>query len=152
MEFIRRPKDFFSGLLFLAVGISVFYIASDYSFGSARRMGPGFFPRILAGLLIALSLILLVRGVLASREGVGPIAVRAAFFILGGSFLFTMLLRPAGLVPAILFMVVAGVLAQPKPNLKEGILLALVLSGGSAALFVYALGQNVPLLGYWFTG
>ena len=54
MAFIRHPKDFFAGLLFIAFGIAAIVIGSNYALGTAARMGPGYFPRILGILLIAL--------------------------------------------------------------------------------------------------
>ena len=54
MAFIRHPKDFFAGLLFIAFGIAAIAIGSNYPLGTAARMGPGYFPRILGILLIAL--------------------------------------------------------------------------------------------------
>ncbi len=47
MAFIRHPKDFFAGLIFIAFGLAAIIIGSNYALGSAARMGPGYFPRIL---------------------------------------------------------------------------------------------------------
>src|SRR5229473_2536330 len=52
MAFIRHPKDFFAGLIFIAFGLAAIIIGSNYSLGSAARMGPGYFPRILGILLL----------------------------------------------------------------------------------------------------
>ncbi len=61
MAFIRHPKDFFAGLLFIAFGTLAIVIGSNYTLGTAARMGPGYFPRILGGLLVALGLVLALR-------------------------------------------------------------------------------------------
>ena len=54
MAFIRHPKDFFAGLIFIGFGLVAVIIGSNYSLGTAARMGPGYFPRILGILLILL--------------------------------------------------------------------------------------------------
>ena len=61
MGFIRHPKDFFAGVLFVAVGIAAIVIAANYPLGTAARMGPGYFPRILGILLILLGCALALR-------------------------------------------------------------------------------------------
>ena len=47
MAVVRSPKDFVAGLMFIAIGIAAIVIASNYTLGTAARMGPGYFPRIL---------------------------------------------------------------------------------------------------------
>ena len=58
MAFIRHPKDFYAGLLFIAFGVAAIVIGSNYALGTAARMGPGYFPRILGILLVTLGAIL----------------------------------------------------------------------------------------------
>ena len=43
MAFVRHPKDFFAGLIFVAFGLAAVIVGSNYSLGSAARMGPGIF-------------------------------------------------------------------------------------------------------------
>jgi hypothetical protein len=47
MAKIPRPKDFYAGLLFVAFGVVAIIIARNYPLGTAARMGPGYFPRLL---------------------------------------------------------------------------------------------------------
>ena len=54
MPAIRHPKDFLAGLIFVAFGIAAIVLGSGYPLGTAARMGPGYFPRILGILLIVL--------------------------------------------------------------------------------------------------
>ena len=41
---IKSQKDFWSGLMFIVVGIGFAWGATNYSFGSSARPGPGYFP------------------------------------------------------------------------------------------------------------
>ncbi len=64
---MRSPKDLVAGLLFIAVGIAAIAIAANYTLGTAARMGPGYFPRILGILLIVLGAILALRSLRLER-------------------------------------------------------------------------------------
>ena len=50
---LRNSKDFLSGLLLIVIGGGAFVMSLDYPFGSTVRMGPGYFPRVLAGITVA---------------------------------------------------------------------------------------------------
>src|SRR6476620_489271 len=49
---IRNQKDFWAGLLFAAFGLFFSGFGTRYTFGSAARMGPGYFPTVLGVILI----------------------------------------------------------------------------------------------------
>ncbi len=58
---IRHPKDFWSGALFVAVGVGAIVLGSKYTLGSVARMGPGYFPRLIGILLVVLGGMLALR-------------------------------------------------------------------------------------------
>ena len=149
--FIRNPKDFFAGFLLLLVGIAAFYLAQGYPMGTSRRMGPGYFPTMLAGLLVFLSLILVLRSLFGRREAMAGLALKPAILVLGGALLFALLLRPAGLVIAIVSMVLVGAIGSSRSRPLPALLLASGLAGGSVLVFTIGLGQPLPILGSWFT-
>ncbi len=64
----RNNKDFWSGMLLLFFGILGFYMALSYPFGTSLRMGPGYFPRILASIIIAFGLFVLIRGIRSGEK------------------------------------------------------------------------------------
>lgn len=51
---IRNKQDFWSGVMFFVVGIGFALGATNYSMGTAARMGPGYFPFWLGVLMSAL--------------------------------------------------------------------------------------------------
>jgi hypothetical protein len=60
---VLRNKDFLAGLVFLAFGLAAIYIAdNDYPIGTAMRMGSGYFPTLLGGILMLFGLYLAARG------------------------------------------------------------------------------------------
>jgi len=49
---IRNNRDVWAGAMLIATGAASVIIARDYSFGTSLRMGPGYFPSVLGGLLV----------------------------------------------------------------------------------------------------
>jgi hypothetical protein len=150
MGIVRKPKDFYFGAILLVIALGLFYVSLGYPFGTARQMGAGYFPVVLSAILAILSLILIGRSFFGPYEPVEGIVLRPLVLILGGSLLFGLLIRPAGLVIAIVAMIFVGALASPESRLLSTIVLALALALGSVLAFVYGLGQPIPILGYWF--
>src|SRR5262245_16569518 len=60
---IRAPKDFWSGVMFCGFATVAILAARGYSLGSAGKMGPGYFPLLLGGVLAGLGAILIVRSI-----------------------------------------------------------------------------------------
>lgn len=149
-SFIRNPKDFFAGLLFLTVALGELYISQDYTMGSSRRMGPGYFPTMLGILLTIFSVTLILRGLFGKVAKMDDFALKPLFLILGGSLLFGLMVRPIGMLPAIMTMVFIGSMGSKNFNPKQALLLGLALAVGSVLAFVKGLGQPIPVLGSWF--
>jgi hypothetical protein len=93
---IKSQKDFFSGLMFLLVGGGFAAVAvTNYTVGSAARMGPGYFPMLLGGLLALLGAAVMFSALTFERrddERIGAIAWRPLFFVLVGVLTFGLLL------------------------------------------------------------
>ena len=46
---VKSPQDLGAGLVFMLIGVAGLYFGSDLAFGTAARMGPGYFPTLLSG-------------------------------------------------------------------------------------------------------
>ena len=147
---IRKPKDFFAGLLFLAIALATVHVAQDYSMGSARRMGPGYFPTLLAWGLAILAMVLVVRSLFGSREAMDGIALRPLAMVIFAAIAFALLLRPAGLVVAVIAVVLIGAAGSSQSRPLPALLLAMGLAAGCVLVFVVGLDQPFPLVGDWF--
>jgi len=155
----RSQKDFVSGLLFTAVGISFAVGATNFDIGSAARMGPGYFPLLLGVVLAILGAIVTLQslGGKGASDTIGDIAWRPLIFILAANLAFGVLLVgvpafgiPAfGLIVALYALIIISGYARPKHSLKESLVLATVLAIGSYFAFVYALNLQFPVLP-WF--
>src|SRR3954469_4095317 len=67
---IKSPKDFWSGLMFIASGLFfLLWAIIHYQMGTAVRMGPAYFPTLLGGLLAFLGVIILAESLMLRTEG-----------------------------------------------------------------------------------
>jgi TctA family transporter len=82
---LRTASDIALGCVLLAAAATIFVGAGGMSFGTWNRLGPGFFPSAIGGLLVVAGLILLVRGVLlgtppAARWSLSALAIIVALY------------------------------------------------------------------------
>lgn len=149
---IRNPKDFWSGLLFLGVGGAVVLLARNYQLGSALKMGPGYFPTALGGLLAVVGLIAVARSFIRPGTAIEPFHWRLLLIVLGATLLFGVLVRYAGLIAAVAVLVLTAAAASVYFRWRVAIALAVGLVIFSVIVFVKALGLPMPLIGPWLGG
>lgn len=149
---IRDPRNFCVGVLFSLVGWAAILISRDYDFGSTGRMGPGYFPMLLGGMLALIGAVVLARALVTQEQGLERFALREIGLILGSVLLFGVVLRGAGLVPAVFFLVLGSGLASEKFHFGRYCLLASGLAVFSALVFTKGLGLPLALFGPWFGG
>jgi hypothetical protein len=153
---IKSQKDFFSGLMFTVVGASFAYGATNYSIGSGGRMGPGYFPLLLGVILAILGSAIMFKALVVETqdgEKIGQWAWKPLFFIIAANVLFGILLGglpslgiPAmGLIAAIFGVTIVASLAGDTFNLKEVLILSVVLSIGSYLAFIMLLKLQFPV-------
>src|SRR5438270_13030115 len=95
---IKSPKDFWSGLMFLGVGLFfVVWAAIFYQMGTAVRMGPAYFPVLLGGLLAVLGLVILLESFVAEGPPVPAFALRPLILLSVACVLYGYLVNPLGL-------------------------------------------------------
>jgi hypothetical protein len=107
---IRDRGDFNAGLAFIAIGVFFAVVATGYPMGSALRMGPGYFPAILGGLLTLLGLAILARAFAVDGDPPQPVRWRPLAWITGSVAGFALMVGPlqAGLVPSAIVLVLAS--------------------------------------------
>jgi hypothetical protein len=145
---VRRrfdTPDFVAGLLVTATGAFFLYFGSTLSMGSARSMGPGYFPRLLAWIMLGLGVAICVRGAIARRQRMPLLEVRPIGLVLAGLTAFFLLLEPAGLILATIACVVVSSLAAPGRNLRGSLVLAAGAAAGATLVFAVLLGLPFPV-------
>lgn len=145
MAFVRHPKDFLAGLLFIAFGAAAIVIGSNYALGSAARMGPGYFPRILGGLLVVLGLALAVRALRLNGPPLPGWRWRPVLVVLGSVAIFGVVVNYAGVVLSTLFLIVAASAASREFRFRESVVAACVLAAVAVGVFVIGLKLQLPI-------
>ena len=142
---IRAPKDFWSGVMFLAFAAVALLTARGYSLGAAGRMGPGYFPMLLGGVLALLGLVLVVRSLVIEGEAVGRLHLVPLGIIAASICLFGLAIERLGLVVSLILVIAVSALASRESRLIETSALALALAAFSVGVFVYALRLPLPV-------
>ncbi len=142
MSKVKNAKDFWAGLMFIVFGTAFIVVSQNYAMGSAVRMGPAYFPTLLAGMQIALGVVVFVRSFLSKVENgtVAKLHLKPLMIILGSVVLFAVLLKPAGLVIAISALIIVSTFGGDDFRLKEVLISTAILVIGSVAVFYYGLG------------
>jgi len=142
---LSANKRFLSGIMFIAIGGASIYIAQDYPMGSALRMGPGYFPIVLGGIIIGFGIWELIIGSLKPDQVQGNWSVRALIILPLSAVIFGLLMEYAGFVPALVALMLVSALASKEFKFVEQLLLAIGITVGAVGLFIYGLGLPYPL-------
>jgi Tripartite tricarboxylate transporter TctB family len=142
---IRAQKDFWSGLMFLAFAAVAMTAASGYSLGSTGRMGPGYFPLLLGGVLALLGVLLVGRSLLIGGEQSGRLSFLPLLVIAAAVLAFGLLIERLGLVVSLIVATLVSACASRDSRPVEVVLLAAALTAFSVAVFVYGLRLPLPL-------
>jgi Tripartite tricarboxylate transporter TctB family len=143
-----KRQDTLAGLLFLLFGAGALYIGARYPSGSAGVMGPGYFPRLLGGLLCIFGLTIAVKDFLKPSEEVSGVPLRP-FLSIVAILLFGVLIPTGGLVIAIAALVIVGAASGSEFRIGEAVLVAVALCAFSVAVFNWGLGLHIPLWPAW---
>jgi hypothetical protein len=145
MASIRHPKDFFAGLLFIGFGLAAIVIGSHYTLGTAARMGPGYFPRILGILLIALGGALSIRALRLHGPPLPGWKWRPTIVVLGSVVIFGLIVNWAGVVLSTIFLIVAASSASHEFRRRESIVAGFALATLAVGVFVVGLKLQLPI-------
>ena len=142
---IRSPKDFWAGLIFVAIGSGFILLAQQYRLGDLHRMGPAMFPTLVGALLVALGAVIALRSLVLEGEPVPRLYARPIGISLVAIVLFGIALQWLGLVAAVAVLVLVGGFAAREVRPLENLALAAAMVVFSVAVFVWLLGLPLPL-------
>lgn len=142
---LYQNKDFLSGLMFITVGAVAIFMSRDYPFGSALRMGPGYFPSVLGGIMVLFGLWVGVQGLIKPNKVTRTWSVRALIVLPASAWIFGVAMENLGFVPAMLILCLTSAFASPEFKFVEQLILAVCLTFGAVALFIWGLGLPYPL-------
>lgn len=143
--------DVIAGVLLILTAVFFGWQTTALEIGTTRRMGPGFFPMILSGLLLLMGIIILIGGL--RREGddpIGKIAWRGMLFILPAPIFFGLTVRGLGFVPALFFTSLIASQASMRLKPLHALILSILVTVASTLVFSYALGLPFRRFGPWW--
>jgi hypothetical protein len=142
---IRNPRDFWSGVMFVAFGGAGMWLARAFPYGTAARMGPAYFPTVVGALLAGVGLLVAARGLAVDGGHVGRFHLRPLMMILASLSLFGLALERIGFVGAVFILVVLSSMGGHDVRWRETLLVAAALAVGTVLVFVYALKLQIPI-------
>ena len=145
---IKSQRDFWSGLMFLVVGVVFAVGAGNYSLGTSARPGPGYFPLMLSVIMAIIGAIVLFKSLTIETEGgdpVGHIAWKPLLVIVGAITIFAILLPRLGMIATIPILIVVTSLAGDEFHWKGVVANAVILTFGSWVIFIWGLKLTIPL-------
>jgi hypothetical protein len=145
---IKSQKDFWSGLMFLLVGVVFAAEALNYTFGSSARPGPGYFPFGLGVLTAVLGAIVLFKSLtveVESDERIGPWSWKPLLIIIAAVALFGWGIPHLGMFIALPMLIIGSALAGSEFHWKDALINCVVLTAGSWAIFIWGLNLTIPL-------
>ncbi|ARP83324.1 tricarboxylate transporter [Bordetella genomosp. 8] len=144
---LRNRQDFWSGIMFIVLGLGFATQATSYQMGTAARMGPGYFPFWLGVVLALLGAIVLIGSLSkkATETHVDKFEWRIAFLVLGSVVLYGVVLRFLGVYISVFLLVVVSSLASHEFNWKVAVANGIFLVVFVWLAFIKGLGLIFPL-------
>jgi hypothetical protein len=144
---IRDQKEFVAGILFATIGVVAFIQSLSYDVGTITRMGPGYFPAMIGIGLILAGACSIVRAIWhATPERLENLRWGDMALVLGGVFLFAVLIDRLGLIEAIAALVIVSCSGRILRRPIEVLVIGVALTALAVGVFVY--GLNIPVALY----
>ena len=143
---LRNNRDFWAGIMLIAFGAASIFIARGYPFGSTMRMGPGYFPSALGGILVLFGVYVLIVGLRKGEKIAVHCSLRALIVLPLSLIAFGGLMTHAGFIPAMAALIFGSASAGREFKIVEVLLLTVILTGLSVAIFIWGLGLPYPLI------
>ena len=145
MSLIRHPKDFWSGVLFMGIGAFALIYGSKYTLGTAARMGPGYFPRILGILMIVLGALLALRALRLRGDRIPGWKWRPTLLVLGSVVVFGAIVKLVGMAIATVILILMASAASHEFRPKEALIAGVFLAALAVGVFVVGLNLQLPI-------
>jgi hypothetical protein len=146
---IKSQRDFWSGVMFMAVGLSFAWgAATNYSFGTSARPGPAYFPFGLGILMAILGALVLFASITVETEDgepIGKIAWKPLIIIVASVVMFGFILPRLGMMISLPLLIIVASLAGDEFHWKDAIVSVVVLTLGSWLIFIKGLSLVIPL-------
>ncbi len=133
-------RDLIGGGLLFALGAWFLFRALQLNVGTSTTMGPGYYPMLAAGTLIALSVIIALSSLFRPGD-IPEVSWRPLVSVCASILSFAIVMDFLGLMPAIVSTVVIAALADRRSRVLPTLLLAAGLCVVAYVLFISLLGM-----------
>jgi hypothetical protein len=150
---IRNHRDFWSGVLFIVTGVLFMVLSRQYQLGTAAKMGPGYFPTILGGIMAALGLLIMIPS-FSSRGPevkVARIDVKTIVLVLVAVAVYALTLPTLGFIVSLFLLILISSFASHEFSLKATLVSSVVLLVFSYVVFVKGLELQFPFIPVFLT-
>jgi hypothetical protein len=152
MAMNANTKDVSAGLLFIAIAALFALGTQELDFGTARKLGPGAFPLLLAGALGLLGLVIVVQAFRNPATHQVVIPWRGILLIVVAPVVFGLTVRGLGLVASIALVVAISAFASQRMSARLAVMLTVGLTLFCVLVFRIGLGLPLKLVGPWLGG
>jgi hypothetical protein len=143
-------KDFLSGVMFIAFGLAALYFGRNLQMGTSVRMGPGYVPHMLAYIMMSLGGVITVIALLTPGEMTEAPKWKPITMVTIGIICFALLFERAGLLPALVVLILIASLGGEEFKLTEVLGNMVVLAALCVGVFKIGLGMNISIIrGVW---
>ena len=144
---IRNHRDLWAGVMFFVFGALFVVLSQQYQVGSAAKMGPGYFPTILGGLLAVLGLVIFFDAFAKHNAElkIARVGWRELLLVLVAVALFAVLLPSLGMVVAIIVLIGVSAFASHEFSIRDTVIATVVLIVMSYLVFVKGLELQFPV-------
>lgn len=152
---IKSQRDFWSGLMFVTLGLGFAWGSLEYSFGSSARPGPAYFPFGLGLLLSVMGAVVWFASITVETEDgdrIGAIAWKPLIIITGSVVMFGFILPRLGMIASLPLLIIVAALAGDEWHWKDSVISVVVLTLGSWLIFIKGLNLVIPLWPKFITG
>jgi putative tricarboxylic transport membrane protein len=157
----RRPAvpDLLAGGTFIAIGLAFALAGGRYDMGSALKMGPGYVPVVLGGILAVLGVVIAVQAFRGGdphmREVAderGPVPWVRGGMLVAAIIFFGATIEGLGLAPTLFVTTFIVALAGHRTGPIKALAISVGLTVLSLGIFVGLLQLRLPLIGDWLGG
>lgn len=146
---VRGPRDFYGGLALVALAILALWAGSDLPGQHGFSFGPGTAPRLFAGLLAAIGVLVAINGLLFDGPPLEGFAVRGPAFVIAAILAFAGMIQgfdfyffhlpPLGLVASTFAAFMISIMGSTEMRWLESLAAAAAMTVFCVLLFVYLL-------------
>ena len=143
-------KDFLSGVMFIAFGLTALWFGRNLATGTTVRMGPGYVPHMLSYIMLVLGFIIAVLALIYGGEPAEAPKWKPITMVTIGIVVFALLFETTGMFPALVALILIASWGGDEFKLWEVIGNIVVLTILCILVFKVGLSMNIAIInGVW---